>query len=99
MSDSAGLTYTAQRLQLKIDEARWNLRVKEEELEAKMESVKKEGNEKIARLEAHKATAASGSQALLERRLGEVRSHYDKRMRRLRESIERRQAAHAATAV
>ena len=86
------------RLQAKIDAARGKMREKEEELEARLHTVKAEGREKIALLETQKATVTEESQALLERRLADVRSDYDDRMQRLSEAQERRKAAAAVRA-
>lgn len=86
------------RLQAKIDEARRKMWEKEEDLEAQLQLVKEESHEKIAVLEAQKAAASEESQALLERRLADVRSDYEDRMQHLSEALERRKTAAAARA-
>jgi hypothetical protein len=84
----------AERLQAKIDAATRNVREREDGLAAKLRSVKEEGNQKIAVLESQKATATKESTALLEQRLVDVRSDYQRRTQRLTEALDRRKAAH-----
>jgi hypothetical protein len=60
--------------------------------------VQEEGRQKIAVLKAQKAQVSQESQALLERRLADVRSDYEDRRQRLNEALERRKAAAAAGA-
>jgi uncharacterized membrane protein len=84
-----------QKLQAKIDAARRKVEAKETELIAKMKAVNNEANQKIAVLEAQKATATADSKALLEERLANVRSEYSRRTARLQEALESRKAAHA----
>jgi uncharacterized membrane protein len=86
----------AEKLQAKIDAAKRKVQEKEDELAGKLHSVKDEGDQKIAVLEAQKATATAESTAALERRLAEVRTDYEQRTRRLQEALDRRKAAHAA---
>ena len=85
----------AGKLQAKIDAAQQRVQEKQNELAAKLQSVKDEGDQKIAVLEAQKATATSESKAVLDRRLVEVRSDYQRRATRLQEALNRRKAAHA----
>ncbi len=87
------------RLQAKIDAARRNVQEQEDALVAKMRSVNQEGRERNAVLEAQKATATEESQALLERRLADVRRQYEQRMQRLNEAFERRKAGGETAAV
>ncbi len=87
-----------ERLQAKIDTSKRKMREKEEALEAQLQLIEKEGREKIALLEAQQVTLAKESQALLERRLADVRSDYDDRRQRLTEALDRRKAAAAARA-
>ena len=63
----------AEKLQAKIDAAQRRLREKEAELAAKARVIRDEGNEKIARLEAQKATAAAESKGVLDNRLADLR--------------------------
>jgi uncharacterized membrane protein len=85
----------AAKLQKKIDMARQVVDVKEDKLNAKIRAVKEEGNKKVAALEAQKATATEESEILLERRLADVRSSYEGRIKRLQEVLDRRKAARA----
>jgi uncharacterized membrane protein len=87
----------AEKLQTKIDSAKRKLQKKEGELASKMRAVKDEGNNKIAVLEAQKATAAAESKALLDKRLADLRSEYEGRTKRLQEALNRREAAHATS--
>jgi uncharacterized membrane protein len=87
----------AEKLQAKLDDAKRKVREKQNELAAKMRSVKDEANEKIARLEAQKATATTEAKTLLERRLADVRSEYQRRIERLEQALDRRTAAHATS--
>jgi uncharacterized membrane protein len=87
----------AEKLQAKIDDAKRKVREKQNELAAKMRSVKDEANEKIARLEAQKATATAEAKTLLERRLADVRSEYQRRIERLEQALDRRTAVHATS--
>ncbi len=75
----------ADRLQAKIDAAKRDLQKKEDELSAKIKSVDKEGKDRIAVLEGQKVTASQDSKALLDRRLADVRSDYDRQSKRLRD--------------
>ena len=59
--------------------------------------MKDEANEKIARLEAQRATATAEAKALLERRLADVRSEYQRRIERLERALDRRKAAQATS--
>ncbi len=86
------------RIQAQIDTAKRKMWEKEANLEAQLRLVKEEGSEKIALLEAQKATVTKQSQALLERRLADVRSDYDDRVQRLNDALERRRAAAAVRA-
>ena len=86
----------AEKLQAKIDAAKRKVQEKEDELVRKLQSVKDEGGQKIAVLEAQKATTTEESKAALERRLADVRSDYERRTGRLQEAVDRRAAAHAA---
>jgi uncharacterized membrane protein len=88
----------AEKLQAKIDGARRKVALKEKELSAKMQALKEEGSQKIALLEAQKATAVVESKALLDQRLAAIRDEYGNRTSRLQDSLERRKAAHAASA-
>ncbi len=97
-SQSEAARKETDRLQTQIETAKRKTWQKEEVLEAQLRRVREEGREKIAVLEAQKATVAKQSQALLERRLADVRSDYDDRMQRLNEALERRKAAAAARA-
>ncbi len=85
-------TKKADQLQTKIDAAKRKLSAKESELEAKIRSLDEEGKERIAALEQQKATVTEQSRALLESRLADVRSEYDRRKRRLRDALERQKA-------
>jgi uncharacterized membrane protein len=85
----------AEKLQAKIDAAKRKVQDKEDELAHKLEAVKGEGGQKIAVLEAQKATATAESAAALERRLADVRSDYERRTGRLQEVLDRRKASHA----
>jgi len=85
----------AEKLQAKIDAARRTVQEKEDELARKLQSVKDEGDQRIAVLDAQKATATTESRASLERRLADVRSDYARRTGRLQEALDRRKAAHA----
>jgi uncharacterized membrane protein len=87
----------AEKLQAKIDAAKRKLQEKEDELAAKMRAVKDEGNNKIAMLEAQKATAAAESKALLDDRLADLRSEYEARTKRLQDAVNRRTAEHAGS--
>jgi uncharacterized membrane protein len=87
----------AEKLQAKIDAAKRKVQAKEGALAAKMQAVRDEGNEKIAVLEAQKATAAAESKALVEERLADVRSEYEGRTRRLQEAQDNRKAAQATS--
>jgi uncharacterized membrane protein len=87
-----------ERLQAKIDAAKRNVREREDNLARKLQSVRAEGDQKIAVLEGQKATATAESTAALERRLAEVRTDYERRTNRLQEALDRRKAAHAAVA-
>jgi flagellar biosynthesis chaperone FliJ len=87
----------AEKLQAKLDDAKQKVREKQKELAAKMRSVKDEANEKIARLEAQKATATTEAKTLLERRLADVRSEYQRRIERLEQALDRPTAAHATS--
>jgi uncharacterized membrane protein len=97
-SQAEALGKDTKRLQAKIDAARRKVWDKEEDLEAQLQLVKEEGREKIAVLEAQKAEVSEESQALLERRLADVRSDYEGRMQRLNEAQQRRKAAAAPRA-
>jgi uncharacterized membrane protein len=88
----------AEKLQAKIDAAKRKVQEKEDALAGKLQSVKDEGVQKIAVLEAQKATATAESKAALERRLTDVRTDYERRTKRLQEALDRRKAAHAAVA-
>jgi uncharacterized membrane protein len=88
----------AEKLQAKIDVAQRKVQEKEGELARKLQSVKEEGDQKIAVLEAQKATATAESTAALNRRLADVRTDYQRRTKRLQEALDRRKAAHAAMA-
>ena len=68
---------------------------KESALAAKLQSVKDEGSEKIAVLEAQQKTASAESKAALERRLADVRSDYQRRTDNLKQVLEQRKAARA----
>jgi len=96
-SETKKVAKRTERLQAKIDAAKRNVRGKEDELAAKLRSVKEEGNEKIAVLESQKATATKESKALLEQRLVDVGADYQRRTQRLTEALERRKAAHATS--
>ncbi len=87
------------RQQAEIDAARRNVQEQEDALVEKMRSVSQEGRERIAVLEAQKATATEESNALLERRLADVRRQYEQRMQRLNEAFERRKAGGETAAV
>jgi uncharacterized membrane protein len=84
-----------EKLQAKIDAARRRVEAKETELITKVKAVSHEANQKIAVLEAQKATASAESKALLDERLARVRSDYSRRTARLQEALESRKAAHA----
>ena len=85
----------AEKLQAKIDAAQRRVREKEDELAAKTRAIRDEGNQKIAMLEAQKATAAAESKGVLANRLADLRGEYEDRTRRLQEALNRRKAAHA----
>ena len=85
----------AEKLQAKIDAAKRKVEEKEDKLVGKLQSVKEEGEQKIAVLEAQKATATADSKALLERRLADLRTDYERRATRLQEALNRSKAAHA----
>jgi len=85
----------AEQLQAKIDAAQRKVQEKEGEFVRKLQSVKDEGNQKIAVLEAQKATVTAESKAQLDRRLADMRSDYDRRARRLQEALDRRRASQA----
>jgi uncharacterized membrane protein len=82
-------------LQAKIDEVKREVAEKEGAAAAKLQSVKDEGLEKIAVLEAQRKTAGTESKAALDRRLAEVRIDYRRRAYNLKQALERRKAAHA----
>jgi uncharacterized membrane protein len=86
----------AEKLQAKIDAQKRRVREKEEELAAKARAIRDEGDQKIAMLEAQKATAAVESKGVLDNRLADLRSEYEGRISRLQEAVSRRKAAHAA---
>jgi uncharacterized membrane protein len=88
----------AEKLEAKIDAAKRKLENKQDELAAKMRTVKEEGNKKIAVLESQKAMAAAESRAVLDNRLVDLRNEYEERARRLQEALNRRKAEHATTA-
>jgi uncharacterized membrane protein len=85
------------KLQAKIDVAKRNVQEKKNELASKLQSVKDEGDQKVAVLEAQKATATAESKATLERRLADVRADYQRRTTRLQEALDRRKAAPATS--
>jgi uncharacterized membrane protein len=85
-----------EQLQAKIDAAQRKLRQKENEIAAKLQSVKDEAKDKVAVLEAQKATATQESRANLDRRLTEVRRDYEQRIDRLRGVLEDRKTANAS---
>lgn len=84
----------AEKLQKKIDEAKQSVAAKENALTAQVQSVKEQGQDKVAALEAQKATATVEAQAQLDKRLASVRADYDRRIKRLQEALNRRKAAH-----
>jgi uncharacterized membrane protein len=88
----------ADKLQAKIDAAKRQVREKEEKLAAKMRALKQEGNDKIAVLEAQKATASGESKAQLEQRLAEVRRDYERQAKRLEEARERLKVSQTVSA-
>jgi uncharacterized membrane protein len=85
----------AVRLQAKIDAAKRAVAEKETALATKMQSLKEEGQDKVAALEAQKATAKADAQSRLDSRLVAVRADYDRRITRLQDALNRRKAAHA----
>jgi hypothetical protein len=87
-----------EKLQAKIDAAQRRLREKEDELSDKARAVRDEGTKKIAMLEAQKATAGAESKGVLDNRLADLRREYEDRSRRLQDALNRRKAAHAASA-
>jgi uncharacterized membrane protein len=85
----------ADKLQAKIDAAKRAVAEKETALATKMQSLKEEGQDKVAALEAQKSTAKTDAQARLDSRLATVRADYDRRITRLQDALNRRKAAHA----
>lgn len=88
----------AEKLQKKIDAAKEKVREKEAELARTLQSVRNEGDRKIAVLEAQKATASTEGSTSLERRIADVHADYARRTARLQEALDRGKAAHAAVA-
>ena len=97
-SQAEAIGKDTKRLQAEIDAARQKVWDKEEDLEAQLQLVKEEGRQKIAALEEQKAEVSEESQALLERRLADVRSDYEGRIRRVKEAQQRRMATEAPRA-
>lgn len=93
LAEAKKTSQKAAKLQAKIDTQKRNVADKESALAAKLQSVKEEGREKIAVLEAQQKTASADSKAALERRLVEVRSDYQRRIDNLTGTIEGRKAA------
>jgi uncharacterized membrane protein len=87
-----------EKLQAKIDAAKRKVQEKQAALAARMQAVKDEGNGKIAVLEAQKATAAAESKTLVEGRLAQVRSEYERRAARLQEAVNHRKAPNVTSA-
>lgn len=85
----------AEKLQAKIDAAQRAVAEKETALATKMQSLKEEGQDKVATLEAQKVTATADAQSRLDRRMTAVRADYDRRIKRLQDALNRRKAAHA----
>jgi hypothetical protein len=83
------------KLQAKIDAAKRRVADKEGAVAAQLQSVKEEGSERIAVLEAQRKTANAESTAALERRLAGVRIDYQRRADNLKRVLEGRKAAHA----
>jgi hypothetical protein len=85
----------ADKLQAKIDAAKRAVADKETALATKMQSLKEEGQDKVAALEAQKSTANADARSRLDKRLAAVRADYERRIKRLQDALNRRKAAHA----
>jgi len=83
------------RLQAKIDTTKGKLQEKENALTSKIQSVKEEGQDRGAALEAQKTAATAESQAGLTRREADIRAGDDTRIKRLQDALNRRMAARA----
>jgi hypothetical protein len=81
------------RLQEKIDAVQRRVKERQDALAARIRSVKEEGDEKIAALQAQAAEADQASKARIEKRMAEVRSAYRHRAVSLSDALERRKAA------
>jgi uncharacterized membrane protein len=86
-----------EKLQAKIDAAKRSVEEKEIALATKMRAVQEEQKERLAVLEAQKATAIEESQTLLERRLAAVQDEYEQRVQLLNKALERRKAARSTS--
>jgi hypothetical protein len=85
------------KLQAKIDAANRKLQEKQDQLAAQIQSVKEEGEEKLALLKGQMTTANDEAKAQLEKRVAQIRADYRARAERLSQALERRKAAHAGS--
>jgi len=86
----------AEKLQKRIDAAKRKVQEKKAALAAKMQALKRESEKRISVFEKQMATATAESKAALERRVAEVRLEYQRRIKRLEEALEHRQAEYFA---
>lgn len=84
------------KLQEKIDAAKRKLQEKQDQLAARIKSVKKEGDDKVAMLQGQMTTANDEAKAQLQKRVADVRADYDARQKKLSDALAKRKAAQAA---
>jgi len=76
------------RLQAKIEDTRHKLRDTQDEIKARIESTKREGDAKIKSLQQQLITASAERKQQLEKRLAEVRADYRERSAKLQQAWE-----------
>ena len=84
------------KLQTKIETTRRQIREKENQLAERVQSLREEGEERIALLQDQKITADEESKIQLDQRLKDIRAEYQLRAKKLHEALERSRRAPAA---
>jgi uncharacterized membrane protein len=84
------------RLQAKIDASKRKIQAQENQLAARIQSVRAEAEERIALLQDQKITADEESKVQLGYRLKDIRAEYELRAKKLAQALERCKMTHAA---